>query len=120
MCNPWDVGVAIYAMIIAQVLLVLAVCFGGCVMTQVCSALAGTCRALLLPQSPLPPTSLQRIFDNHILVILNLTLSPRLASLRRLKKKKRIARSGDARARRMSMSKQSAFPRFTFSYAVSH
>ncbi len=34
MCHPWGTGVAIYIVVAAEVCLMLAVCFGGCILTQ--------------------------------------------------------------------------------------
>lgn len=34
MCTPWSPGIAIYALLVSQVLLVLSICFSGCLLTQ--------------------------------------------------------------------------------------
>eukprot|EP00043_Microstomoeca_roanoka_P016879 m.174499 g.174499 ORF g.174499 m.174499 type:complete len:563 (+) comp16539_c3_seq3:119-1807(+) len=35
MCNPWETGLAVYVMIVAQICLTLAICFAGCIISQI-------------------------------------------------------------------------------------
>ena len=43
MCTPWKPGIAIYIMVIAQIAIVLANCFAGCIKPEV-----GVCAIMVL------------------------------------------------------------------------